>query len=127
LSSRLHPCSFSGTNAFIALAAEQRSFNAPDLLFAGEEDGGDTRDRRGSGGTQQTLISPLTGERLTLALTGFVPPLGMTLESVRIPDWRNQPTGRDIARETDRVLVTVQHRILAERGASLLVRNAGTR
>ena len=107
--------SFSATNAFIALAVAERARGARALTFVGEEHGGDLRSGRVSGGTQQTLVLPHSGERLTLALTGVVPLLGEQAESPRMPDRRTQPSGQDIAAGTDRVLVTVMDMIRAAR------------
>jgi hypothetical protein len=70
----------------------------------GEENGGDVNEDRVSGGTQQTLILPNTGARLTLALTRTIPERGAVAPRVILPEVRIQPAARDIADGTDPVL-----------------------
>lgn len=103
--------SFSATNAFVMLAATEHASGGRRVLFVGEENGGDNAAGHVSGGVQQTLVLPSTGERLTISLTGVVPRISSKPVRVRVPDVRVQPRGDAIAVGRDPVFDKVQSMI----------------
>ena len=110
--------SFSAANVFVQGVATAWALGGRPAVFVGKENGGDSEAGKVSGGVQQTLTLPHSGERLTLALTTVVPRLGsVPVALAPVPDVRVLPNGLDIAAGGDPVLERVRVMIDATRQA----------
>jgi hypothetical protein len=114
--------SFSATNKFIDLVYYYRNKIRP-ALFIGEQNGGDTKYGRSTGGQSLRITLPNSKLKISIPLLGSTELNRNASHKVKIPDYEVRPSQKDLAEGIDRVLEFAR-RIGQIRGASKKIRRA---